>query len=203
LKIWDLELVITQRLRRMRRKRRRPVLRPPAQDSRFLIFNFQFPALSTSPKYLLKSPAYQSWIADMFPILFLTLPPALTFLVLRGRRMALRIAIAGLVFLLCAVALPNFVKARVTMSKSACESNLRLLQEGKRLWAETNRKSPTDVPSMSDLVSTLQLKVAPKCPALGEYTLGTVSDDVQCSVNQPGHTIARTHGLTPNARPKN
>ena len=97
--------------------------------------------------------------------------------------------IVSVVFLvLAAIAIPNFVHARVTRCNDAVENNLRLVDAAKEQWALENRKLPTDAVSLSDLTGYFGNKGIPQ-PIFGEtYSVSTVSalaEAVLPDVNQP------------------
>jgi hypothetical protein len=79
--------------------------------------------------------------------------PATTFFLLRGKKLLLRIVCSLLIFVLLAVAIPNFVPARSTSAQSACVNNLRVIQIAKARWAMIAHKGPSDFPTESDLFS--------------------------------------------------
>lgn len=84
-----------------------------------------------------------------------------------------------------AIAIPNFVRARGVSQKNACINNLRLLDSAKQQWALEKGKSASDTPTMEDLKPYLTTKI--KCPAGGEYKIGSVGEKPTCSI--PGHEL--------------
>ena len=100
---------------------------------------------------------------------------------------------APVIVLLLAIAIPNFLRPRVTLSENACANNLRWIQEAKVKWARDMKKTKTAVPTEDDLTPVLKVLGAgdsfPRCPAGGTYTIGPVGDPVKCSVGGPGHTL--------------
>jgi competence protein ComGC len=90
--------------------------------------------------------------------------------------------------LLTLMVAPNFVKARTTSGKSACPSNLRILDSAKEQWALENKKTATDTPTWDDLIGTDKyIKVQPSCPANGSYTLNSMARKPRCSISD--HTM--------------
>jgi Mg-chelatase subunit ChlD len=61
------------------------------------------------------------------------------------------VAIIAAVAVLASLSIPNFVKARATSPQNAIINNLRWMESAKQQWALEKGKSPTDVPSMTDL----------------------------------------------------
>lgn len=130
---------------------------------------------------------------DLLLVLFLLLAmPAITFLVLRRSRMPVRITLAVLVLISGVIAVPFFVRARATVSTSACLTHLHVIQEAKHRWAEANRKSPADVPRLADLFNGRngsELSTAPECPMGGTYTPRAVGEKAECSIGRSGHIL--------------
>jgi len=97
------------------------------------------------------------------------------------------------ILILLAVAIPNFISPRATLSTNACANNLRWLQKAKTKWAHDLNKPDTAVPNEDDLRPVLKGMGAgdfyPQCPSSGTYTIGAVSQPVACSVPEPGHRL--------------
>lgn len=103
------------------------------------------------------------------------------------------IAIIGL---LCAIAIPNYVRARACSQANACINNLRQIDGAMQQFAIENRKRvgdpvsfPTDLTPYLKLNATSQI---PACPAGGGYTVAAVGIDpsVLCSL---GNTVSPAH----------
>jgi len=103
------------------------------------------------------------------------------------------IAIIGL---LCAIAIPNYVKARANSQANACINNLRQIDGAIQQFAIENGKKVGDPVSYpSDLTPYLKLNAAssiPPCPAGGTYSVAAVgvSPSTSCSLGStvtPGH----------------
>jgi len=96
------------------------------------------------------------------------------------------------ILILLAVAIPNFIPPRATLSTNACANNLRWLQKAKTKWGHDLNKPDTAVPSEGDLRPVIKAMGAgdsyPQCPSGGTYFIGAVSRSVTCSVREPGHT---------------
>ena len=104
------------------------------------------------------------------------------------------IAIIGL---LCAIAIPNYVRARACSQANACINNLRQIDGAMQQFAIENQKKvgdpvsyPSDLTPYIKLNSTSQI---PSCPASGVYTVSAVGIDpsVLCSLGSnvtPPHT---------------
>src|SRR5438477_6300677 len=98
--------------------------------------------------------------------------------------------VVAIIGLLAAIAIPNFVKARVLSQKNACIANLKQVDGAKATWALEMKKNNTDTPGDTDLFgATLYIKDKPSCPGGGTYTLGIVSDKVACSLSTSGHSL--------------
>jgi general secretion pathway protein G len=91
----------------------------------------------------------------------------------------------GIMGMMAAIAIPNFVKARQVSQENACINNLRQIDGAKQQWALEHNKTAKDVPTKSDLLP--YLRRWPACPAGGEYTIGAVGEKPTCSI--PGHGL--------------
>ena len=94
----------------------------------------------------------------------------------------------GIILLLVAIAIPNFVKARTTKCKSACIANLRQIDGAVEQWALENKKQPTDTVTMTDIRVFMKVSALPQCPAGGTYSVSTVSAAPLCTGNKDGDT---------------
>jgi prepilin-type N-terminal cleavage/methylation domain-containing protein len=103
------------------------------------------------------------------------------------------IAIIGL---LCAIAVPNYVKARANSQANACINNLRQIDGAMQQFAIENGKHvgaavtyPTDLTPYIKLNAGNQI---PCCPAGGTYSVAQVGVDpsVLCSL---GATVSPPH----------
>ncbi len=98
------------------------------------------------------------------------------------------IAITGL---LAAVAVPNFLKARVNAQKNSCVANLRMINSTVQQWALEIEKQSTDTYSLSDttLLGYFKGSYMPYCPGGGTYSpAAAVALAPTCSLSALGHT---------------
>ncbi len=110
----------------------------------------------------------------------------------------LSIALIPVIILLAAIAIPNFVKARVTTQKNACVNNLRIIDGAKQQWALENHKDASATPMPADLDKYIQHGFASlQCPQGGIYTINAVGLAPTCDI--PGHILPG--GLGPVAPP--
>jgi type II secretory pathway pseudopilin PulG len=98
--------------------------------------------------------------------------------------------VVGIIGLLVAIALPNFIKSRATSQQNACINNLRQITAAVEQWAmETGQAAGSPPPSMTtDLTPYIQLNSnssVPSCPAGGTYTINNISavPQVVCSLS--------------------
>src|SRR5271165_5076796 len=83
--------------------------------------------------------------------------------------------VVAIIGLLCAIAVPNFVKARTTTQLDACLNNLRQIDGAAQTYALENNKQATSEYSLSVVKGYLRLNAAgdlPACPAGGAYGPG-------------------------------
>jgi prepilin-type N-terminal cleavage/methylation domain-containing protein len=98
--------------------------------------------------------------------------------------------VVGIIGLLVAIALPNFIKSRATSQQNACINNLRQINSAVEQWAmETGQAAGSPPPSLAtDLTPYIQLNsnsAIPACPAGGTYTINNISavPQVTCSLS--------------------
>jgi prepilin-type N-terminal cleavage/methylation domain-containing protein len=101
--------------------------------------------------------------------------------------------VVGIIGLLAAIAIPNFVRARTTSQQTACINNLRQIDAAAQQWAlETNQ--PTDAtPNFSNISSYMKHVVT--CPADAAITFSTsyklqpVSQKPLCQIAPATHVL--------------
>jgi prepilin-type N-terminal cleavage/methylation domain-containing protein len=71
--------------------------------------------------------------------------------------------VVAIIGLLAAIAIPNFVKARMSSQTNACINNLRQIDGAKQEWALDNRMPATATPAATDIA-----------PYMGRATGGSV-----------------------------
>lgn len=99
----------------------------------------------------------------------------------------IEILIAVLIIaVLLSVALPVFGKARENVRLKSCIKNMRNISDAKEQFGMEYRKAVGDVVTMDDLVPGY-LRRVPECPSGGEYTIGTIGEEVDCSYE--GHDL--------------
>jgi len=114
--------------------------------------------------------------------------------------------VVGLIGLLAAIAIPNFVRARVTSQRNACISNLRRIDDAIQVWAMEYRHSANSTVEFSDIAPYLKRSVV--CPAGGSsfddsYFITTVSESPTCQRQPSEHILPDTvdsEGQSPIAR---
>ena len=103
--------------------------------------------------------------------------------------------VVAIIGLLAAIAIPNFVKARVTSQANACINNLRQYDGAVQEYALENRQSSSSTYTLSLLKPYIKLDSVgnlPACPAGGSYTAGsTVTNGPTCNLSTatPAHKL--------------
>jgi prepilin-type N-terminal cleavage/methylation domain-containing protein len=96
--------------------------------------------------------------------------------------------VVAIIGLLAAIAIPNFIKARVASQRAACVANLKTIDGAKATWALEQKKTNTDVPTDTDLFGAASyIREKPACPANGTYSLNQVDAKPACTV--PDHAF--------------
>jgi prepilin-type N-terminal cleavage/methylation domain-containing protein len=97
--------------------------------------------------------------------------------------------VVGIIGLLVAIVLPNFIKSRATSQQNACINNLRQINLAVEQWSmETGQAAGSPPPDNADLTPYIQLNSnssIPDCPAGGTYTIYNISavPQVSCSLS--------------------
>lgn len=103
--------------------------------------------------------------------------------------------VVAIIGLLCAIAIPNFVRARETSQADACISNLRQLDAGVQEWALENNRGPNSSVTLDNVKPYVGRVIGgqlPHCPAGGTYAVTDVSSRPTCSLSSnvtPGHVL--------------
>jgi len=98
--------------------------------------------------------------------------------------------VVAIIGLLVAIAVPNFIQARLSAQKNACIKNLSTIESAKQQWGTEYGKTDGDAPALTDLIGPLlYLKVMPSCPGGGSYTLGVIGGNATCTLSNLGHSL--------------
>jgi prepilin-type N-terminal cleavage/methylation domain-containing protein len=104
--------------------------------------------------------------------------------------------VVAIIGLLATIAIPNFVRARLTAQKSACINNLRQIDGAKQQWALENRAGQSTVPTIGNIQPYLgrgTTGTAPTCPAdpadtfATSYSLNDLQTAPACLVSPEHH----------------
>ena len=108
--------------------------------------------------------------------------------------------VVAIIGLLAAIAIPNFVKSRLTAQTNACLSNLRKIEGAKQEWALETKRTATATPNEADLAPYLGRNINATiiiycCPAdststfANSYTINSVDTAPECKI------VALTHKM--------
>ena len=101
------------------------------------------------------------------------------------------LAVAAIVGVLAAIAVPMYMSYVNSTKADACKSNLRAIYSAQQIWAKNNNKNGPDAVTMANIIDNTNTNAvfisAPTCPASGTYTLTTVEAKPTCSVS--GHVL--------------
>ena len=106
--------------------------------------------------------------------------------------------VVAIIGLLAAIAIPNFLKSRVTSQANACINNMRQIDSAcQQISFVKGLAAGAIINYPSDLTPYIKLNSAgsiPSCPAQGTYLLNPVGTipSVTCSL---GNTVTPSHAL--------
>ena len=78
-------------------------------------------------------------------------------------------------------------QSQAVIERSACITNLKLIDAAKLQWALLNNKTEDAIPTAQDLLPYFKDGIYPVCPSGGTYTINSVGQAPTCSI--PGHAL--------------
>jgi prepilin-type N-terminal cleavage/methylation domain-containing protein len=109
--------------------------------------------------------------------------------------------VVAIIGLLASIAVPNYVKARVTSQKNACINNLRQIDGSKQQWALENKQPAGATPVEADLAPYISrnlaaVTVSSSCPASGaagsfasSYNINAIGAAPTCKIDAGNHAL--------------
>ena len=102
--------------------------------------------------------------------------------------------VVGIIGLLAAIAIPNFIRYREASRRSVCIANLKQLNDAKTQWGMEKGKKTKEAPVEADLIGPdAYLRVKPTCPSDGDdyfTTIGNLNERAACSLGSlEGHSL--------------
>ena len=98
--------------------------------------------------------------------------------------------IVPVVGLLAAIAIPSFMKARITSQQNSCINNLRQIESAKEQWAlETGQPGGTAVVDTEVAQYIIGGSAAILCPAGGTVTYNPVGTNARCDHPDADHKL--------------
>ena len=105
--------------------------------------------------------------------------------------------VVAIIGLLAAIAIPNFVRSRVTAQSNMCIDNLRMIDGAKQQWALEHGSTATTVPQGTDLQPYLGRGTGelPYCPMDPQTSFATSYSILDCQTKPVCQISAATHFL--------
>lgn len=88
--------------------------------------------------------------------------------------------VVAIIGLLAAIAIPAFVRARVTSQRQVCVSNLRQIHSAKEQWAMINNKANDATIDIGQVDEFIKGSGGPGCPSEGTYNYQCIGTDPTC-----------------------
>lgn len=96
--------------------------------------------------------------------------------------------VVGIIGIVLALAIPNFLKSRVAARQNICIENLSQIESAKQQWGLEAGKKSGDTPVEADLIGDDKyMKRLPVCPGGGTYDLNSIGTPATCT--QDGHVF--------------
>ena len=100
--------------------------------------------------------------------------------------------VVGIIGLLAAISIPNYVRASTQSQKTVCINNLRQIDTATQQWALENKEADSTAVAFTDISS--YLKYAVVCPAGGtafsnSYTLNGTTNKPTCQRVPSTHVL--------------
>jgi prepilin-type N-terminal cleavage/methylation domain-containing protein len=119
-----------------------------------------------------------------------SLPGRLVRSSMRGFTLIEIMIVVALVGLLCAIAVPAFIRSRQRSQATVCINNLRQIDSAKQQWAIEMGKGGSALPDQSDIAPFFPRNNLPtNCPAEGVYDINQISNPPACTLTNVGHVL--------------
>jgi competence protein ComGC len=90
-------------------------------------------------------------------------------------------AVILILLILVAIAIPSFIRARMTSCQNGCINNLRMIDSGKEQWALANHRTNGEEIVISGVNTYIRGNTTPTCPEGGTYIYNVIGADPECS----------------------
>jgi hypothetical protein len=89
------------------------------------------------------------------------------------------------------------IRERNKVDQPSCTVNLKIIDGAKEHWAIERKKMTGDTPTWTDLREPNGvLRVIPKCPENGTYTIGKIGELPKCSISSHERYWENLNGVT-------
>ena len=99
--------------------------------------------------------------------------------------------VVAIIGLLAAIAIPSFMRSRVTSQQNSCINNLRQVESGKEQWALENAGANGDTPSDAAVGAYIKggEAAAQSCPGGGTVSFNAIGTNASCDYSGADHAL--------------
>jgi type II secretory pathway pseudopilin PulG len=92
--------------------------------------------------------------------------------------------VVGLIAMIAAIAVPNYIRSRDRAARGICLENLRQIETAQQQFIFEKKPDGGTKIKKKDLLPYFKVAEFPTCPGGGDYQMGTPNEKPECSLKQ-------------------